>query len=109
LIPLAPFTRVVKQVVAETRGTYNDRTNEQIPLLRMQVTAIVALRQAAEDFLVQLFEDTVRCCVHRNRVTITPKDLALALRLTQNSRSMGGVITTLNAEFNNDGYRIKGL
>ena len=35
----------------------------------------------AEYYLVNLLEDTNLCAIHANRVTITPKDMKLALRL----------------------------
>ena len=42
----------------------------------------VALRQeAAEAYLVSLFEDTNLCAIHAKRVTIQPKDIQLARRI----------------------------
>ena len=49
--------------------------------LRWQSTAILALQEATEAFLVHLFEDANLCAVHAKRVTIMPKDIHLARRI----------------------------
>lgn len=49
--------------------------------LRFQSTAILALQEAAEAYLVGLFEDTNMCAIHAKRVTIMPKDIQLARRI----------------------------
>lgn len=49
--------------------------------LRFQAQAILALQEAAEAFLVGLFEDTNLCAIHAKRVTIMPKDMQLARRI----------------------------
>ena len=41
----------------------------------------MALQEASEAYLVSLFEDTNSAAIHAKRVTIQPKDLALARRL----------------------------
>jgi histone H3 len=38
----------------------------------------LALQEAAEAYLVGLFEDTNLCAIHAKRVTIMPKDIQLA-------------------------------
>jgi histone H3 len=40
-----------------------------------------ALQEAAEAYLVGLFEDTNLCAIHAKRVTIMPKDIQLARRI----------------------------
>ena len=50
-------------------------------LKRFQSTAILALQEASEAYLVGLFEDTNLCAIHANRVTIMKKDMDLALRI----------------------------
>ena len=42
---------------------------------------VLALQEAAESFLVCLFEDTNLCAIHTKCVTIMPKDMKLALRI----------------------------
>ncbi len=44
----------------------------------MQSTAVLALQEAAEYFMVDVFSDTNLCALHRKRVTIMVKDLVLA-------------------------------
>jgi histone H3/H4 len=49
--------------------------------LRFQSHAVLALQEAAEAYLVGLFEDTNLCAVHAKRVTIMSKDIQLARRI----------------------------
>ena len=49
--------------------------------LRFQSHAVLALQEAAEAYLVGLFEDTNLCAVHAKRVTIMSKDVYLARRI----------------------------
>ena len=39
---------------------------------------MLALQEAAEAYLIGLFEDTNLCAMHAKRVTISPKDMMLA-------------------------------
>jgi len=48
---------------------------------RIQASAVMAIREALEDYLVHLFEDAQLCAIHGRRVTINPKDVALARRI----------------------------
>ena len=70
LIRKLPFQRLVKEIACDMK---ND--------LRFQSTALLALQEAAEAYLVSLFEDTNLCAIHAKRVTIMPKDIQLARRL----------------------------
>jgi histone H3 len=45
---------------------------------RFQSTAVLALQEASEAYLIGLFEDTNLCAIHTKRVTIMPKDIQLA-------------------------------
>jgi len=49
--------------------------------LRFQSSAVLALQEASESYLVGLFEDTNLCAIHAKRVTIMPKDMQLARRI----------------------------
>jgi len=71
LIKKLPFQRLVREVAKDVVG--DD--------LRFQSTAILALQEAAEAYLVGLFEDTNLCAIHAGRVTIQPKDIQLARRI----------------------------
>ena len=49
--------------------------------VRFQSTAIAALQEAAENFIVGLFEDVNLLAAHTKRVTVMPRDIRLALRI----------------------------
>ena len=49
--------------------------------VRFQSTAIAALQEAAENFIVGLFEDVNLLAVPARRVTIMPQGIRLALRI----------------------------
>ena len=70
LIRKLPFQRLVREIAQDFK---ND--------LRFQGTAISALQEASESYLVSLFEDTNLCAIHAKRVTIMPKDIQLARRI----------------------------
>ena len=70
LIRKLPFQRLVREVAQEYKVD-----------LRFQSAAIMALQEASEAYLVNLFEDTNLCAIHAKRVTIMPKDLQLARRI----------------------------
>ena len=48
--------------------------------VRFQSTALAALQEAADNFIVGLFEDVNLLAVHGRRVTIMPRDMSLTLR-----------------------------
>nr|QEL13115.1 CENH3.2 [Cicerbita alpina] len=71
LIPAAPFIRTVREI-----------SNYFAPeVTRWQAEALQALQEAAEDYLVQLFEDSMLCSIHAKHVTLMKKDWELARRL----------------------------
>ena len=70
LIRKLPFQRLVREVAQDFK---ND--------LRFQGSAVMALQEAAEAYLVSLFEDTNLCSIHAKRVTIMPRDMQLARRI----------------------------
>jgi len=70
LIRKLPFQRLVRELAQNFK---ND--------LRFQATAILALQEATEAYVVGLFEDTNLCAIHAKRVTIMPKDIQLARRV----------------------------
>ena len=45
---------------------------------KVQAIAVKALQEAAEAYLVGLFQDTNLCAIHAKRVTIKPRDIQLA-------------------------------
>ena len=70
LIPKLPFQKLVRSIAQQIS-----------PSLRFQSTAVLALQEASEAYLIGLFEDTNLCALHAKRVTITPKDMQLARRI----------------------------
>ncbi|CAF2075448.1 unnamed protein product [Brassica oleracea var. botrytis] len=52
-----------------------------IELSLASISAVAALHEAAEAYLVGLFEDTNLCAIHARRVTFMPKDIQLARRI----------------------------
>lgn len=48
---------------------------------RWQSQALQALQEAAEAYLVYLFEDANLCAIHAKRVTVMKKDIQLARRI----------------------------
>ena len=73
LIRKLPFQCVVREIALDFWPKDGGR--------RFTVDAIMALQEAAEAYLVGLFEDTNLCAIHAKRVTIQPKDIQLAQRL----------------------------
>lgn len=49
--------------------------------LRFQASSMMALQEAAEGYLVGIFDDSNLCALHAKRVTIMPKDIQLARRI----------------------------
>ncbi len=70
LIRKLPFQRLVREIAQDFKTD-----------LRFQSSAVMALQEAAEAYLVGLFEDTNLCAIHAKRVTIMPKDIQLARRI----------------------------
>ena len=70
LIRKAPFQRVVRDIALKYKKD-----------VRFQSTAVLALQEASEAYMVGMFEDTNLAALHAKRVTILPRDLALARRL----------------------------
>ena len=70
LIRKLPFQRLVREIAQDFKTD-----------LQFQSAAILCLQEAAEAYLVGLFEDTNLCAIHAKRVTIMPKDIQLARRI----------------------------
>ena len=49
--------------------------------LKIQASAVLALHEAAEAYLICLFEDGNLCAIHAKSITIMPKDLQLAQQI----------------------------
>ena len=75
LIRKLPFQRLVREISQDIKRSTRDEP------VRFQSSALLALQEAAEAYLVGLFEDTNLCAVHARRVTIMPRDMQLARRI----------------------------
>jgi histone H3 len=69
LIAKLPFQRLVREIAT----VYKD--------CRFQGTALLALQEAAEAYLVETFENSNLCALHAGRCTVMIKDIMLARRI----------------------------
>ena len=76
LIRRRPFQFLVREIAM---GLWCDVSTDW--RLRFQPSAFMALQEAAEAYLISLFEHANLAAIHAKRVTIQPKDLQLARRL----------------------------
>jgi histone H3 len=65
---MAPFQCLVREIAQDFKSDCH-----------FQSTAVLALQEASEAYLIGLFEDTNLCAIHAKRITIMPKDMMLAL------------------------------
>jgi len=70
LLRKLPFQRLVREIAVGGKEG-----------LRFQASAVLAIQEATEAHMVNLFADTCLCAIHGRRVTIMPKDIQLARRL----------------------------
>ena len=70
LIWKLPFQRLVREIAQDFKTD-----------LRFQSAVILCLQEAAEAYLVRLFDDANLCAIHARQVTIMPKDILLARRI----------------------------
>lgn len=73
LIPKMPFMRLCREIALDI-----------YPLLRFQASAVSALQEASEMYITQLFESANLCALHSKRVTLMPRDIILARRISGN-------------------------
>ena len=70
LIRKLPFMRLVQEI-----------SQQFLSGIRFQGTAVMALQETSEAYLISIFEDSNLCAVHAKRCTIMPKDIQLACRI----------------------------
>ena len=70
LIRKLPFQRLVREVAQKFKAD-----------VRFQSSAVLAIQEASEAYIVSLFDDTNLCAIHGGRVTIMKKDMQLAMRI----------------------------
>ena len=99
LIRKAPFQRLVREIAQDFADDLRFQSTAVLALQEVSWDAVLVLvlhvfiillfvvsldciyQQAAEAYLIGLFEDTLLCAVHAKRVTIMPKDMQLARRI----------------------------
>ncbi len=70
LIPKLPFQRLVREIAQDLNKK-----------MRFQQSAMAALQEGAEAYMVGLLEDANLAAIHAKRVTIMPKDIIMAKRI----------------------------
>lgn len=73
LVPKIRFQRLVREICQSVSMCNFD--------YRFRVNALEALHEAAEAYLIGLFEDSNLCAIHAQRVTLMPRDFHLAVRI----------------------------
>lgn len=71
LIPKLPFSRLIREILNTTSLTVNRITPE----------ALIALQESTETYLTHLLSDSYLLTLHRSRVTLSEKDIQLAIYL----------------------------
>lgn len=70
LVHKLPFQRLVRDIAKEYKTD-----------LRFQNSAVLALQEAAEAYLVGILRDSNLCAIHNKRVTIMQRDMELVGRI----------------------------
>ena len=74
LIKRTPFNKLIKDILQEYRVCPIGPGTPSVQV-RFQSTALATLQEAAENFIVGLFEDVNLLAVHARRVTMMPRDI----------------------------------
>ena len=74
LIRRTPFNRLIKEISQQYRICPEGPRTPSIQVC-FQSTALAALQEAAENYLVSLFEDVNLLAIHAKRVTVMPRDI----------------------------------
>ena len=72
LLRKMPFQRVVRSIVEEILGIVG---------FSFQLSALLCLQEAAEAYIIRLFEDSNLLAIHAKRQTVFKRDLHLARRI----------------------------
>ena len=80
LIKRTPFQKLIREISQEYQICPGGPGTPSVQV-RFQSTAIAALQEAAENFIVGLFEDVNLLAVHTKCVTVMPHDIRLAIRI----------------------------
>ena len=75
LVKKLPFKRLVREIVQEYK-------TDSI----FQTSAVLALQEAAEAYIVRVFQYANLCGIHCKRVTVMPGDIQFARRISEKQR-----------------------
>jgi histone H3/H4 len=78
LIKRFPFGNLVREILQQIAKENNKKFEHEEREYRIQAFALECLQQAAEMYLVHMFEDANLAAIHAKRVTIMQKDVDLA-------------------------------
>jgi histone H3 len=78
LLPKSTFAKLVRFICHESLESAS---------IRFQAIAMMALQEATETFLINLFEDSFQCALHTHRVTLMVQDVFLVHRIRLNMRT----------------------
>ncbi|XP_015434328.1 PREDICTED: histone H3.3-like [Dufourea novaeangliae] len=73
LIPKSVFMRVIRQIISDLFPNSG--------VVRIQASALEALQEATEAYIVQFFEDCTLLSMHAKRITLQVHDMRLLRRL----------------------------
>ena len=82
-----PFARLVREITSDVmpedvkKNLKQKAGSTDPPEIRFQGSALIALQEATEAYLVRLLEDANLTAIHAKRVTVMPKDLQLARKI----------------------------
>ena len=71
LIPKLTFQRLTKEIMGHVCRECG------LPSLRIQSTALLALQEASEQYITEMFAKSQLAAIHGQRVTVQPKDVQL--------------------------------
>ncbi|CAJ0748478.1 2224_t:CDS:10, partial [Entrophospora sp. SA101] len=75
LLRRIPFSRVVEEIATNIFQQHSNMGFE------FESTAITALQEAAETYLIELFQDARLCTIHAKRATLSKEDIELVLNI----------------------------
>lgn len=71
LMPKLPFQRLVREI---TQDFHTDGKH-------FQRDALIALQEASEAYIAEVFSKTNECAIHNKRVTVSARDMKLACKM----------------------------
>lgn len=72
LLRKMPFRRLVREIAQNFKSD-----------LRFQQTAMLALQEASEMYLTELFDESNQCAINAKRVTLLQRDMQLARKIAK--------------------------